>query len=140
MSISDAYQGGQQKMNISHIENLVEVALADGKIVEEERELLEKFAKRLSISNEDLKEIIKNIGKHPINPPVDREDRYKRFYRLIQMMLSDGIIGEKQDLLIHKFAIGLGYSEERTEEIYDQTIEFVKNKVDFEDAYEKVTH
>jgi uncharacterized tellurite resistance protein B-like protein len=140
MSISDAYQGGQQKMNISHIENLVEVALADGKIVVEERELLEKFAKRLSISNEDLKEIIKNIGKHPINPPVDREDRYKRFYRLIQMMLSDGIIGEKQDLLIHRFAIGLGYSEERTEEIYDQTIEFVKNKVDFEDAYEKVTH
>ena len=41
------------------------------------------------------------------------------------MMLSDGIIGEKQDLLIHKFAIGLGYSEERTEVLYSKTIDFV---------------
>lgn len=140
MSISDAFLGGQQQRNESHLENLVEVALTDGVIVEEERELLEKFAKRLSISKDDLDDIIKNVGKHPINPPVDREDRYKRFFRLIQMMLSDGIIGEKQDSLIHKFAIGLGYSEERTEELYDQTIEFVKNKVDFDDAFEKVIH
>ena len=140
MSISDAYQGGQQKMNISHLENLVEVALTDGELVEEEILLLEKFAKRLSIYNNELKDLISNSGKHPINPPVDREDRYKRFFRLIQMMLSDGIIGEKQDKLIHRFAIGLGYSEERTEEIYDQTIEFVKNKVDFDDAFKKITH
>ncbi|MEN8927652.1 MAG: TerB family tellurite resistance protein [Flavobacteriales bacterium] len=140
MSISDAFLGGQQQRNESHLENLVEVALSDGKIVEEERQLLEKFAKRLSISTADLDDIIKNIGKHPINPPVNREDRYKRFFRLIQMMLSDGIIGEKQDILIHKFAIGLGYSEERTEELYQQTIDLVKNKIDFEEAFEKVTH
>ncbi len=140
MSISDAYQGGQQTRNHSHLENLVEVALTDGKITEEERNLLEKFAKRLSISNEELDAIIKNIGKHAINPPTSREDRYKRFFRLIQMMLVDGIIGEKQDKLIHRFAIGLGYSEERTDELYAQTIEFIKNKVDFEDAFEKITH
>lgn len=140
MSISDAYQGGQQKMNISHIENLVEVALSDGTIVKEEREFLEKIARRLSVSNEELDGIINNIGKHPINPPIDREDRYKRFFRLIQMMMSDGIIGKEQNVLIHKFAIGLGYSEERTEELYSQTIEFVKNEVDFEDAFEKVIH
>jgi len=140
MSISDVYQGGQQKMNISHLENLVEVALTNGKITEEEILLLEKFAKRLSISSNELQTIITNSGKHPINPPVDKEDRYKRFFRLIQMMLSDGIIGEKQDNLIHRFAIGLGYSEERTEELYNQTIEFVKNKVDFEDAFEEITH
>lgn len=127
-------------MNISHIENLVEVALTDGKIVEEERELLERFSRRLSISNTELDEIIKNVGKHPINPPIDREDRYKRFYRLIQMMLSDGIIGEKQNILIHRFAIGLGYSEEKTEKLYNETIEFIKNDVDFEDAFEKLTH
>ena len=140
MSISDVYQGGQQKMNISHLENLVEVALTNGKITEEEILLLEKFAKRLSISSNELQTIITNSGKHPINPPVDKEDRYKRFFRLIQMMLSDGMIGEEQDNLIHRFAIGLGYSEERTEELYNQTIEFVKNKVDFEDAFEEITH
>ena len=140
MSISDAYQGGQQTRNHSHLENLVEVALTDGKITEEERNLLEKFAKRLSISKTELDNIIGNIGSHPINPPVNREDRYKRFFRLIQMMLSDGIIGEKQDKLIHRFAIGLGYSEERTEEIYNQTINFIKEGVDFEDAFESITH
>jgi uncharacterized tellurite resistance protein B-like protein len=140
MSISDAFQRGEQTRNHSHLENLVEVALTDGKIVEEERELLEKFAKRLSISNEELYSIIKNIGKHAINPPTDREERYSRFFRLIQMMLADGIIGEKQDKLIHRFAIGLGYSEERTEEIYSQTIDFIKNKVDFEDAFEKIIY
>lgn len=140
MSISDAFLGGEQKRNESHLENLVEVALTDGVIVEEERKLLEKFAKRLSISNEELDDIIKNIGKHPINPPVDKEDRYKRFFRLIQMMLADGIIGEKQDKLIHKFAIGLGYSEEKTEELYAQTIAFIGEEIDFEDAFEKLIH
>jgi len=140
MSISEAYQGGGQKQNIAHLENLVEVALTDGVIVEEERNLLEKFAKRLSISKTELDNIISNIGSHPINPPVNREDRYKRFFRLIQMMLSDGIIGEKQDKLIHRFAIGLGYSEERTEEIYIQTINFIKEGTDFEYAFESITH
>lgn len=140
MSISDAFLGGEQQRNESHLENLVEIALSDGVIVEEERRLLEKFAKRLSISKEDLDDIITNIGKHPINPPTDKEERYKRFFGLIQMMLADGIIGEKQDKLIHRFAIGLGYSEERTEELYDQTIQFVKDNVDFEEAFEKLIH
>ena len=138
MSISDVFQGGEQKRNRAHIENLVEVALTDGQIVEEERILLEKFANNLSVSKDELDEIINNIGKYSIDPPSNREDRFERFYRLIQMMLIDGIIGEKQDKLIHKFAIGLGYSEERTEQLYVETIQLIKDGVDFEDAFEKV--
>ena len=57
MSISDAFLGGEQKRNESHLENLVEVALSNGKIVDEERALLEKFAKRLSISKEDSNDV-----------------------------------------------------------------------------------
>ena len=139
MSIADLYQAGGQKQNHAHLENLVAVALSDGVIVKKERELLQRFARRLSISSEELENIIKNSGKHPINPPTDREERYRRFFRLIQMILVDGVIGEQQDHLVHKYAIGLGYSEERTEELYTQTITFINNKIDFDDAFKKVT-
>ena len=73
-----------------------------------------------------------------MNPPMDKEDRYKRFFHLVEVMLSDDVEGDRQNKLIHKYGIGLGYSEEQTEDLYNKTKEFVLNKVDFFDALEKI--
>ena len=138
MSIAQAFESGEQKQNKAHLENLIAVALTDGVIVDSEKQLLVKYARRMSISDVVFEEMLKGSHNYAMNPPMDKEDRYKRFFHLIEVMLSDNIEGEKQDRLIHSYAIGLGYSEDQTEELYEKTIRFVKDKVDFQDAFKLI--
>ena len=138
MSIAQAFESGEQKQNKAHLENLIAVALTDGVIVDSERVLLEKYARRMSISKVALEEMLKGSHTYAMNPPMDKEDRYKRFFHLVEVMLSDDVEGDRQNKLIHKYGIGLGYSEEQTEDLYNKTKEFVLNKVDFFDALEKI--
>ena len=59
MSIAQAFESGEQKQNKAHLENLIAVALTDGVIVDSERVLLEKYARRMSISKVALEEMLK---------------------------------------------------------------------------------
>jgi len=138
MSIAQAFESGEQKQNKAHLENLIGVALTDGIIVDSEKELLEKYARRMSINKTVFEEMLKGANNYAMNPPMDKEDRYKRFFHLIEVMLADNIEGEKQDRLIHSYGIGLGYTEAEVEDLYTKTIDFVKNEVDFFDAFESL--
>lgn len=138
MSIADFYESGEQKQNKSHLENLIAVALIDGNLAEPEKTLLAKFASRLSIDQATFTEMLKGVDKYSINPPIDKEERYKRIYNLVSIALADELVDDKEIDLVSKYAIGLGYSEERANEIINKTLKFVSDKVDFEAAYEQI--
>lgn len=138
MSIADFYEGGKQKINKSQLENLISVALTDGKISEQEQELLAKFARRLSIDNDTFTEMLKGADKYAINPPFDREERYKRLFNLVTMAMVDGVVDDKEHKLLSKYATGLGYPDNRAEELITNTISMIKNGVDFDAALEKI--
>lgn len=138
MSIADFYEGGEQKLNKSQLENLISVALTDGKVSNEEQQLLAKFARRLSIDDATFNEMLKGADKYAINPPFDKEERYKRLFNLVTMAMVDGVVDDKEHRLLSKYATGLGYQDDRAEELITNTISMIKNGVDFESAYEKI--
>ena len=43
MSIANAYESGEQKQNLAHLENMIAVALTDGVIVDSEMVILKKL-------------------------------------------------------------------------------------------------
>lgn len=138
MSIADFYESGGQKINKAHLENLISVALTDGEISEKEQQLLAKFAKRLSIDNDTFTEMLKGASKYAMNPPFDREERYKRLFNLVTIALSDGVVDDKEHFLLSKYATGLGYPDDRAEELITKTITFIKEGVDFDTAFEGI--
>jgi len=69
MSFSDLYTPGFKIRNRDHFAAIVRVALADGKISEEEQAFINRTAINLEIEADEVAQIIEHIEEHPINPP-----------------------------------------------------------------------
>lgn len=138
MSIADYYEGGETKQNKSHLENLIAVAMEDGVIADSELNLLKRFAVKLSIDNTHFEEMLQGVDRYEMNPPVGKEERYKRLYNLVDIAMVDGMLEKDELTLVSKYAIGLGYSEKDADELIGKTLKFIANKVGFEQAYEKL--
>lgn len=138
MSIADFYESGEQKQNKAHLENLIAVALVDGKLDSEERELLQKFARRMSIDKASFEEMLAGTNDYAMNPPTDKEDRFKRLYNLVKVSLTDDVVDEKEGQLLSRYAVGLGYDVDDSEAIINKTLKLVADNVSFEDALEQI--
>ena len=109
MSIAEIFQTGERKQDISHFRNMVMIAKSDGNISEEEVLLLNKIGKQISLSDSQIKEIIKNPEEFAVTPPVSRMERFEQMVNLVQMVLADGKIEDAEMEILERIAIGIGY-------------------------------
>ncbi len=130
MSISDLFDSGFQKRNQDHFAAIVRVAMSDGVITDEERAFLDRLARKLEISENDYKEILKDYNTHPINPPINYDNRLERLYDLARMVYADHIKGEDQVILLEKLSIGLGFKSENAKYVVDKALDLVDQGVD----------
>ena len=133
MSISDLYARGTHKENKSHFANIVRLALVDNTIKNGERKLLDQLAKRIGLTKEESKDIIKNHQNYPIEPPVSYDERIERLYNLTKMILADNEISKKQVFLLQRMAIGLGFLKENVKKLNYEAIHLVMNDTDLDD-------
>jgi uncharacterized tellurite resistance protein B-like protein len=137
-TIAHRFETGEQSSQKGHFRNLIMLARIDGKMAEEEKALLARMARKLSITDEQVKEILDDSNNYPMIPPISREERYERFIQLIQMIVVDGEVSEKEDLLVHRFGIALGFTQERMDEKYPVILEKVKNGISREDILDSI--
>jgi len=112
MSIAELFESGEKKSNKGHFRNLIMIARADGVVDEKEKELLLKMGKKIGLSPSQITEITDNPEKYPLYPPTNKEDRYERLIGLVEMLAADKAIEEDEVVLIRRFGIGLGFSDE----------------------------
>lgn len=132
MTVYEMYTSGIQKQNRGHFANIVKIAKADNKVTKEEEELLIQMAKNLNLSTENFEKILENPYSFPINPPSNLEDRIIRLFGLTLMVLADGDVAKEEISLMHKIAVGLGFSSTKIEKICRRAIELVAIKVNQE--------
>ena len=130
MSISDLFDSEFKTRNKGHFSAIVRVAITDGNVSAEEKHFLEKLAITLEISKEEFEEILENPLKYPINPPYLYVQRLERLYDLARMVRVDHQLGDKQDALLRKFAIALGFTPSNVNYIVDKALSLVDKKVD----------
>lgn len=130
MSISDLFDSEFKTRNKGHFSAIVRVAITDGNVSAEEKHFLEKLAITLEISKEEFEEILENPLKYPINPPYLYVQRLERLYDLSRMVRVDHQLGDKQDTLLRKFAIALGFTPSNVNYIVDKALSLVDKKVD----------
>ena len=132
MSIADLFDSEFKSRNKGHFSAIVRVALADGASSQEEKAFLDKLALHLEISPSEYQEILENPLKYPINPPYLYLERLERLYDLSRMVNSDHRLGDKQDRLLRKFGLALGFTPGNVNYIVDKALTLVDKHVDLE--------
>lgn len=132
MSFSDLFDSEFKQRNKGHFSAIVRIALADGIVSDEEKNFLDKLATKLEIAPSEYEEILENPAIHPINPPYLYTQRIERLYDLARMVHVDHQLGDKQEMLLKKIAVGLGFTPGNVNYIVAKALSLVDKKVDFD--------
>lgn len=137
-SIAHLFESGEQARQKGHFRNLVLLARVDGVISPLENQLLQRIARRLSLTDEQVADICANPSEYPTIPPVDREERYERFIQLIQLLVVDGISDKKEEAMVRSLGIELGFSTEKIDEKFPIILEHVRKGMTREEVLRAV--
>ena len=135
MSISDLFDSGFRNRNKGHFSAIVRVAMSDGSIT-----FLDKLAIKLEISQAEYEEILENPLKYPVNPPLMHAHRLERLYDLARMVYADDVLGEKQQDLLTRFALALGFTAGNVGYIVDKALKLVDMNVDLDTFTYEMQH
>lgn len=138
MSIADFFDSGFQKRNQDHFAAIVRVAMSDGIITDDEKAFLDRLARKLSISEGDYKEILKDYQSHPVNPPSSYDRRLERLYDLARMVYADHELGDRQISMLERLAVGLGFSPANVNYVVDKALKLVHAGVDEDNFIEEI--
>jgi hypothetical protein len=130
MSFSDLFDSEFKQRNKGHFSAIVRVALADGIVHPEEKKFLDKLASQLEISETEYEEILSDPLKYPINPPYLHVQRLERLYDLTRMVHVDHQLDDKQEILLEKLGIALGFTPGNVKYIISKALSLVDQKVD----------
>lgn len=133
MAIVDLFESSAHRNNVAHFASLVNLAAVDGKINRDEDILIKRFADKLDISNEEYKRIIANKEKYSLNPPYSAKKRITRLYDLFIIIYTDHYMNSQEQKLVSRYAIELGYGEEKAKEIVEKSVKLFGGKIEFED-------
>jgi len=140
MSFSDLFDSEFKQRNKGHFAAIVRVALVDGNISPEEKKFLDKLSRNLEISELEYEEILENPLKYPINPPHLHVQRLERLYDLARMVHIEHHLGDKQDILLRKISLALGFAPDKVNTIVDKAFTLVDKKVDSETFITEMEH
>ncbi|WP_452224065.1 TerB family tellurite resistance protein [Lacinutrix chionoecetis] len=138
MSFSDLFDSGFKKRNEDHFASIVRVAMDDGIITEDEKAFLDRLARNLGISEGDYAQILLDYQSHPINPPHSYDQRLERLYDLSRMVYVDHIKGDREEILLRKIGVGLGFTPENVKYVVDKALTLVDNGVDLDTFIEEI--
>jgi uncharacterized tellurite resistance protein B-like protein len=136
MGLSDLFNSYDKKKRRSHFKNLFAVANADGDVDRAEMDLVIGLAEKFHMSTEEVTRIIRNPEDVPLITPKTSEERMEHLYDLINVMMVDGHIDEKELFLCKSLAVKLGCSEETIDPLVRELIENALNEVAPEKAVE----
>ncbi|MBM1105560.1 TerB family tellurite resistance protein [Aurantibacter crassamenti] len=138
MSISDLFDSGFQKRNQDHFAAIVRVAMSDGVITDDERAFLDRLARKLDISENDYKEILKDYATHPINPPTSYDQRLERLFDLTRMVYADHELGDRQVSMLERMGVGLGFNPINVSYVVDKALKLVQAGVDEDNFIDEI--
>jgi uncharacterized tellurite resistance protein B-like protein len=133
MSFSDLFGSGEHLRNVSHFASMVNLASVDGEINEKEKLVVDRFARKLDISEQEYNMVMKNPEEFPISGYNSIEKRLEHIHDLFKIIFADNEIEKGEEELIKRYAIGLGFSSETSEKIIKRSIQIFSGQLNFED-------
>lgn len=132
MSIAELFDNEFKHRMKGRFSAVVRVLYADGKFDPDEKKFLDKLAFKLEISDEEYEEILENPMKYELNPPYLHIERLESLYNIARVVRHDHHLGDKQESLLSKFAIALGFTTSNVNYIVNKALALIDKKVDLE--------
>ncbi len=140
MSFVDLYSSGEHSRNVAHFAAITTLASVDGEVNAKEKDLLDRFARKLDITDKEYSEIMNTNNKYPIDPPNTSEKRLERLFDLFKIIFADHEIDDEEMILVRKYALGLGFSTEQAKQVIERSVKIFSGGIDFEDYLYLLKH
>ena len=137
MSIVDLFESSIHRNNMAHFSAILNIALVDGALNSDEQKVIDCFVKKLDITENEYKEVLKNPNKYPIIPQNSIDDRLERLLDLFKIIFSDHKIDKEESDLVLRYAIQLGFNEQSAILIIKKSLNLFEANIDFDD-YKKI--
>jgi uncharacterized tellurite resistance protein B-like protein len=133
MSISDVFQTGEQRSNLAYFNAMVNLALADGVLCSKENKALQSIARKLNITEQEVRNVLKGPQKYPQLAIWSLAERREHLGGLFTIVYADGKLSKDEGNLIYKYALGLGFPYAKAKEEIEQCIRIFGGGPEFED-------
>lgn len=115
-----------KKIKLEHFANIVAVAASDGKISDEELELLKERAIEYGLNEKDVNNLIDNAESLEFIIPLNNVEREEQLSEAVFMSMIDGKIAQKETDMCLKIAKKLGFDEKYLNYIIELSIKLAK--------------
>ncbi len=100
-----------KKIKLEHFANIVAVAASDGKITDEELELLKDRAIEYGLSEKDVNDLLDNAQSLEFIIPMNQVEREEQLSEAVLMSMIDGEIADSEYEICLKIAEKLGFDK-----------------------------
>ena len=138
MSILSILTGKSNRVEKSHIKNLIELANADGHFDSRENDFLHILAKRDKVSQRLIRKISSETSNIELQVPEDETIKFKQFYDLVRMMLADEVIHEMEIKVLSNLGEKFGYPKQHLKELIESVVGNIRNGQNAESAMSRV--
>jgi hypothetical protein len=104
------YQSLQNKK--MHLQNLVALAEADGKLHADEIDLLNKIGKHYGLKKNQILEIFRDQSESEMKIPVNFDQKINQLFEMVKLMMIDKVIDEKEMEIAQEMASKLKFGED----------------------------
>jgi uncharacterized tellurite resistance protein B-like protein len=137
MNFSDFITNHGKRVNKSSFIHLVQISKTDGKIQQDELEMLHKEGKKFGLTDPEIEKLIHSEKDHHYTPPYSLEEKFDHLYNLAGMVLADNVVKDSEKKMIKKFAIESGFEYSKLEELIKILFEGIKDEIDEEKLFVK---
>lgn len=92
-----------------HLMNLIALARTDGNFHEKEMEILYNIGKKYQLKSRHIDALLESVHEAQIIVPGTHDQYMEQLYDLVEMMLADGIIADKELEFCRKMLKSMGY-------------------------------
>ena len=96
MSLFNIFDKNQKAKNRSHIKNLIEVSISDGKLDNRELDYIIMIARNYGINREEVISMRKNHNQIEFTPPSSYGAKVRLMEDSVKVLLADKVIEEEE--------------------------------------------
>lgn len=130
MKFLDYFDGTDKKKRMSHALNLMSLAKSDGNFADIEINLVNRICQEYGITLDEYKRILERPESIKFHPPDSTNERLLQLFELVQVMLIDGEIDDKELEFCKSVAIKLGFNAKIIDDIILKIINLIIENTD----------
>jgi len=113
----------KNEQRLGQLKNLLLLAVADGRVTDEEIAVLAAVASREGLTPEQFNAVIDNPDSVQITLPQEEPERMLYLRDMVTLMMSDGEIDDEEKAICKVYAMALGYRATVVNELIDNITE-----------------